>query len=433
MALQTSHNFDEKWKRADPKRLFSDEGLTEMWAELKNDRELQTVGKSVSVATTPASGVPQPTADAATEGVGEGARDANTRAGGGGGGGGGEEGKDVDEIVGRQKRSPFFNILAEWTWGQEPSLEHLREAVRTLATEQQELSLRAACSTSSLSRLNKRLVLFERVLIALSRREQEEKEGEREGGKGEREGGAGEEGEGREKMDRERERETEDEQRQPAQQEVVVPKAAAPPPPSLSTDVALAPVPAPLPPTLVSDGFARIGARTALSFAFAFLRQAWRTEDDSGLCEQVFHEAREILQELPVGLIFDSRHVSDVWIEVVDRTMTFLTRICQGPKGEVEVPQSSRHAALSLLLELSLHRAKLHKLLGIVFLLLQLATGGMVSSQPSPSLLMCSLQIIVFWAISATISIVCKIISVGYQIRMLPLHHCYLKGSNYAL
>ena len=49
-------------------RLFSDEGLTEMWAELKNDRELQTVGKSVSVATTPASGVPQPTADAATEG-----------------------------------------------------------------------------------------------------------------------------------------------------------------------------------------------------------------------------------------------------------------------------------------------------------------------------------------------------------------------------
>ena len=53
-----------------------------------------------------------------SQGVGEGARDANTRAGGGGGGGGGEEGKDVDEIVGRQKRSPFFNILAEWTWGQ---------------------------------------------------------------------------------------------------------------------------------------------------------------------------------------------------------------------------------------------------------------------------------------------------------------------------
>ena len=32
--------------------------------------------------------------------------------GDGGGGGGGEE------TVVRDKRSPFFNILAEWTWGQ---------------------------------------------------------------------------------------------------------------------------------------------------------------------------------------------------------------------------------------------------------------------------------------------------------------------------
>ena len=48
-----------------------------------------------------------------------------------------------------------------------------------------------------------------------------------------------------------------------------------------------------------------------------------------------------------------------------------------GRGAEVEVPQSSRHVALSLLLELSLHRAKLHKLLEIVFLLLQLS-GGMV-------------------------------------------------------
>ena len=36
------------------------------------------------------------------------------------------------------------------------------------------------------------------------------------------------------------------------------------------------------------------------------------------------------------------------------------------------MPQSSRHAALSLLLELSLHRAKLNKLLETVSLLLQL-------------------------------------------------------------
>ena len=44
----------------------------------------------------------------------------------------------------------------------------------------------------------------------------------------------------------------------------------------------------------------------------------------------MFNEAREILQELPVGLIFDSTHISEVWIEVVDRTITFLSGICQG-------------------------------------------------------------------------------------------------------
>ena len=55
------------------------------------------------------------------------------------------------------------------------------------------------------------------------------------------------------------------------------------------------------------------------------------------------------------------------------------------PKGEVEVPQSSRHAALSLLLELSLHRAKLHKLLEVVFLLLQLAGGTVGSTLASKS------------------------------------------------
>ena len=88
---------------------------------------------------------------------------------------------------------------------QEPTLDHLREAQRTLTAEQQELSLRAGSCTSSLNCLNKRLLLFERHLIALSRSE------ECEGGvSGEvREGGEEEEGEV-EKMDKERVREEED-------------------------------------------------------------------------------------------------------------------------------------------------------------------------------------------------------------------------------
>ena len=68
--------------------------------------------------TTPAPGAPQPNTDATNTGE-EGAREGSTAVEeGGGGGGGGGGGKDVDEIVSKEKRSPFFNILAEWTWGQ---------------------------------------------------------------------------------------------------------------------------------------------------------------------------------------------------------------------------------------------------------------------------------------------------------------------------
>lgn len=84
---------------------------------------------------------------------------------------------------------------------QEPTLPHLREALRTLVSEQQEISLKAACTTSSLNRLNKRLLLFERYLIALSRKGVEPAE---------KVEGGGEEKEEEEKMDRERVREVEE-------------------------------------------------------------------------------------------------------------------------------------------------------------------------------------------------------------------------------
>ena len=68
---------------------------------------------------------------------------------------------------------------------QEPTLEHLREALQTLVTEQQDLSKQAAHSTLSLSRLNQRLVIFERYFIAISRKglstQETEGEGEEKG------------------------------------------------------------------------------------------------------------------------------------------------------------------------------------------------------------------------------------------------------------
>ena len=71
-------------------------------------------------------------------------------------------------------------------------------------------------------------------------------------------------------------------------------------------------------------GLARVGARAALSFAFAFLKRAWRSGEDSDLCTEVLQEASEILQGLPVALLFDPASVSHVWLEVVDRSMKFL-------------------------------------------------------------------------------------------------------------
>lgn len=67
-----------------------------------------------------------------------------------------------------------------------------------------------------------------------------------------------------------------------------------------------------------------MGARAALSFAFAFLRRAWRSGEDSDLCTEVLGEALEILQGLSVALLFDATAISPVWLEVVDRTMRFL-------------------------------------------------------------------------------------------------------------
>ncbi len=49
-------------------------------------------------------------------------------------------------------------------------MEHLRDALHTLVTEQQELSQKAAHSTLSLGRLNQRLIIMERYFLALTRK-----------------------------------------------------------------------------------------------------------------------------------------------------------------------------------------------------------------------------------------------------------------------
>ena len=74
-----------------------------------------------------------------------------------------ERAREREREIERYYKSSFF-------LPQEPTLEHLKEALQTLVAEQQDLSKQAAHSTLSLSRLNQRLVIFERYFIALSRK-----------------------------------------------------------------------------------------------------------------------------------------------------------------------------------------------------------------------------------------------------------------------
>ena len=43
-----------------------------------------------------------------------------------------------------------------------------------------------------------------------------------------------------------------------------------------------------------NQGLARLGSRAALSFAFAFLRRAWRSGEDTDLCNDLLQESLEV-------------------------------------------------------------------------------------------------------------------------------------------
>ena len=80
--------------------------------------------------------------------------------------------------------------------------------------------------------------------------------------------------------------------------------------------------------SVATAGLAQIGSRTALSFAFAFLKRAWRSGEDTDLCSDVLKEALMILQSLPVASMFGAAGISDIWMDTIDRTSNFLSSVC---------------------------------------------------------------------------------------------------------
>ena len=119
-------------------------------------------------------------------------------------------------------------------------------------------------------------------------------------------------------------------------------------------------------------GLARVGSRAALSFAFAFLRRAWRSGEDQDLCSELLTESLEALQALPEASLFNTEDVSKVWLEVVERSAKFLHQVVVGAGPSHQPPLEDRHLALALLCELALQRANLSEMLSNVMLLIHL-------------------------------------------------------------
>ncbi|XP_052077229.1 E3 ubiquitin-protein ligase HERC2-like isoform X2 [Mytilus californianus] len=241
--------------------------------------------------------------------------------------------KEEEEIKKEEAKRPKFSssqIIDSWTWGPQPDSGQLKECLDSLLHEHLKLCTEAACSSLSVTRLQQRLAVLERYFVALGRQTPIE---------------------GR----------TPSKKSQANQTNLSKQKSSS------------------KPVEKATIGLARVGSRAALSFAFAFLRRAWRSGEDSDLCSELLQESLEALQSLPEATLFEEGSVSGVWIEVVERATKFLHSVVGGDlngsassKGSSKIPVQDQQIALSLLLELSIQRGSLSSVLGSVLLLLNL-------------------------------------------------------------
>ncbi|XP_012867362.1 PREDICTED: E3 ubiquitin-protein ligase HERC2 [Dipodomys ordii] len=242
-----------------------------------------------------------------------------------------KEKKDDEETPAPTFRAK--SILESWVWGKQPDVNELKECLSVLVKEQQALAIQSATTTLSALRLKQRLVILERYFIALNRT---------------------------------------------VFQENVKVKWK-------SSNISLPPVDkkSSRPTGRGVEGLARVGSRAALSFAFAFLRRAWRSGEDADLCSELLQESLDALRALPEASLFDESTVSSVWLEVVERATRFLRSVVTGDvhgtpgtKGPGGVPLQDQHLALAILLELAVQRGTLSQMLSAILLLLQLWDSG---------------------------------------------------------
>ncbi|ESO89418.1 hypothetical protein LOTGIDRAFT_218809 [Lottia gigantea] len=227
-----------------------------------------------------------------------------------------------------QQPKPSAPQIDSWTWGQQPDTASLKKCLSSLLHEHKQLCLYTASTTFSSTRLHQRLAVLERYFTALCRQNPHEKRSPAK---------------------------KRPENNQPTNGSTVKPAEKA------------------------TTGLARVGSRAALSFAFAFLRRAWRSGEDADLCSDLLQEALEALRSLPEATMFEEGSVSIVWQEVVERATKFLHGVVAGDlnggdnaRSSSKIPVQDQQIALALLLELAIQRGCLSHILSTVLLLLNL-------------------------------------------------------------
>ncbi|KAI0242379.1 hypothetical protein LSAT2_013651 [Lamellibrachia satsuma] len=358
--LRAQARFDAKWIKTDIRDAFTRDGLSRLWNELVKDGEVATscndgIVNSAGVFSKKVQGSSQRKVSC-NDGIVNSARVFSKK---------GENGRyhcgmrvltcsccdgfcgpdgctcapcqQLDEEERQQELAdadrPISSavLMDGWTWAPPPNEPRLKECLQSIISEQQKLVREAAGTTLSVVRLQQRIVVLERYFIALSRLSPIE-------GK------------------------SPTRKKQNLQANLNKQKSSAMRP---TTEKA----------TL---GLARVGSRAALSFAFAFLRRAWRSGEDSDLCSDLLHESLDALRSLPEGTLFDESSMSSVWLEVVERSFKFLRSIVEGdistsaPTKVNHVPLVDQQTALALLLELAVQRGSLSHILQVVLLLLKL-------------------------------------------------------------
>ncbi|XP_061315740.1 E3 ubiquitin-protein ligase HERC2 isoform X7 [Pezoporus flaviventris] len=339
--LAAQARFDSKWLKTDLQLAFTRDGLCGLWNEMVKDGEIVYPGTELTQ-----SGELPPRKDDSTE-----CQTASKK----------EEQNDKEKKDEEEAPLPTYrakSIVESWVWGKQPEVlqynltlprsvedhalelqqanpdvNELKECLQVLVKEQQTLATQTATTALSAMRIKQRLVILERYFIALNRAV--------------------------------------------LQENVKVKwKSSSIPLPSADKK-------SPRPVGKGVEGLARVGSRAALSFAFAFLRRAWRSGEDADLCSELLQESLDALRALPEASLFDEGTVSSVWLEVVERATKFLRSVVTGDvhgapstKGPGNIPLQDQHLALAILLELAVQRGTLSQMLSAVMLLLQLWDNG---------------------------------------------------------